>query len=145
MAFGRTRITAPSISASRRSATIRSGVPEASSVTSMPKSCASASTTRAETVAGEIARIYHRDAERTYLTEGLRTLLAMSARRLSGDANAQAVINLQTTFGGGKTHSMLAVWHLFSGRPLHEFPQDVQDVLLGESSVVEDAGHHTND
>ena len=35
--------------------------------------------------------------ERTYLTEGLRTLLAMSARRLSGDANAQAVINLQTT------------------------------------------------
>lgn len=68
---------------------------------------------------------------RTYLTDGLRELLRRSAARLAGDTNADAVINLQTTFGGGKTHSMLAVWHLFSGRPLHEFPQDVQDVLHG--------------
>ncbi|MBU8649651.1 DUF499 domain-containing protein [Micrococcus luteus] len=68
---------------------------------------------------------------RTYLTEGLRELLQRAAARLAGDRNADAVINLQTTFGGGKTHSMLAVWHLFSGRPLHEFPQDVQDVLAG--------------
>ena len=69
--------------------------------------------------------------ERTYLTEGLRTLLAMSARRLSKDANAQAVINLQTTFGGGKTHSMLAAWHLAGGTPLAELPQGVQDLLGG--------------
>ncbi|WP_166844731.1 Swt1 family HEPN domain-containing protein [Isoptericola sp. BMS4] len=68
---------------------------------------------------------------RTYLTDGLRELLQRSAARLAGNANADAVINLQTTFGGGKTHSMLAVWHLFSGRRLHEFPQDVQDVLVG--------------
>ncbi|WP_419705841.1 Swt1 family HEPN domain-containing protein [Promicromonospora sp. NFX87] len=68
---------------------------------------------------------------RTYLTDGLRELLRRSAARLAGDTNADAVINLQTTFGGGKTHSMLAVWHLFSGRPLGEFPQDVQDVLHG--------------
>ncbi|WP_262391127.1 Swt1 family HEPN domain-containing protein [Micrococcus luteus] len=60
---------------------------------------------------------------RTYLTEGLRELLQRAAARLAGDRNADAVINLQTTFGGGKTHSMLAVWHLFSGRPLHEFPR----------------------
>ena len=66
---------------------------------------------------------------RTYLTDGLRELLRRAAARLGGDENTDAVINLQTTFGGGKTHSMLAVWHLFSGRPLHEFPQDVQDVL----------------
>lgn len=69
--------------------------------------------------------------ERTYLTEGLKTLLAMSARRLSGDANAQAVINLQTTFGGGKTHSMLAAWHLAGGTPLADLPQGVQDLLGG--------------
>jgi len=30
--------------------------------------------------------------KRTYLTEGLKTLLTMTARRLSGDPNAQAVI-----------------------------------------------------
>jgi hypothetical protein avisC_05697 len=67
--------------------------------------------------------------ERTYLTEGLKTLLRMSARRLGGDRNAQAVINLQTTFGGGKTHSMLAIWHLAGGLSLEELPQDVQDLL----------------
>ena len=69
--------------------------------------------------------------ERTYLTRGLRTLLTMTARRLSGDPNAQAVVNLQTTFGGGKTHSMLAAWHLVGGTALEELPQDVQELLSG--------------
>lgn len=69
--------------------------------------------------------------ERTYLTRGLTTLLTMTARRLSGDPNAQAVINLQTTFGGGKTHSMLAAWHLAGETPLDDLPQDVQDLLGG--------------
>ncbi len=49
---------------------------------------------------------------RTYLTEGLRDLIDRAVRRLSGDQNASPVINLQTNFGGGKTHSMLALWHL---------------------------------
>lgn len=69
--------------------------------------------------------------ERTFLTDGLRTLLTMTARRIGGDENAQAIINLQTTFGGGKTHSMLAAWHLFTGHSATELPQSVQD-LLGE-------------
>ena len=50
-------------------------------------------------------------------------------RRLAGDQNASPVINLQTNFGGGKTHSMLALWHLASGTPLGDYPQDVQDML----------------
>ena len=37
---------------------------------------------------------------------------------MSGDDNASPVINLQTNFGGGKTHSMLALWHLAGGTPL---------------------------
>lgn len=69
---------------------------------------------------------------RTYLTDGLKELLRRAVDRISGWGSANPVINLQTTFGGGKTHSMLAVWHLFSGRPLHEFPQNVQDLLAGE-------------
>jgi predicted AAA+ superfamily ATPase len=48
---------------------------------------------------------------RTYLTEGLRLLLTGALRRLSG-TGGESVIDLQTTFGGGKTHSMLALWHL---------------------------------
>lgn len=75
--------------------------------------------------------------ERTYLTEGLRDLLVRAARRLGGDAGASPVINLQTTFGGGKTHSMLAVWHLASGTPIAEYPQDMQE-LLGEYEMPQD-------
>jgi hypothetical protein len=66
---------------------------------------------------------------RTYLTEGLRDLMGRAIRRLSGDANASPVINLQTNFGGGKTHSMLALWHLAAGQPLTAFGQDVQELL----------------
>ena len=67
--------------------------------------------------------------QRTFLTSGLKDLIVRSVRRLSGDVNASPVINLQTNFGGGKTHSMLALWHLASGRPLVDYPQDVQDLL----------------
>lgn len=73
---------------------------------------------------------------RTYLTDGLKELMRRATDRISGSESANPVINLQTTFGGGKTHSMLAVWHLFSGRPLHEFPQGVQDLLPGEHAPV---------
>ena len=70
---------------------------------------------------------------RTYLTEGLRDLLAWSARRIGGDLNAPPVVNLQTNFGGGKTHSMLALWHLLSGTPLTSYPDEVQKLLAGHS------------
>ena len=69
---------------------------------------------------------------RTYLTEGLRDLISRAVRRLSGDDNASPVINLQTNFGGGKTHSMLALWHLAARQKATEYGQEVQD-LLGES------------
>ena len=68
---------------------------------------------------------------RTFLTEGLRDLLERGVRRVSGDMNASPVINLQTNFGGGKTHSMLALWHLFSGTPIASMPQEVQDLVDG--------------
>jgi len=66
---------------------------------------------------------------RTYLTEGLRDLLARAARRVGGDSSASPSVNLQTTFGGGKTHSMLALFHLFGGTPLDRMPEDVQQVV----------------
>ena len=56
---------------------------------------------------------------RTYLTEGLRHLLRTALLRLSGQAG-DPVVELQTNFGGGKTHSMLALYHLFSGTPAAE-------------------------
>ncbi|EGD53945.1 DUF499 domain-containing protein [Gordonia neofelifaecis] len=62
---------------------------------------------------------------RTYLTEGLRDLITRNVARLTGDENASPVINLQTNFGGGKTHSMLALWHLASGADNHVFGDEV--------------------
>lgn len=67
---------------------------------------------------------------RTYLTDGLRDLITRGVRRLAGDMNASPVINLQTNFGGGKTHSMLSLWHLAGGTPREEFPQEVQELLI---------------
>jgi len=52
--------------------------------------------------------------ERTFLTEGLRHLLRTALLRLSGEGG-DPIVELQTNFGGGKTHSMLALYHLFSG------------------------------
>ena len=51
--------------------------------------------------------------QRTYITEGMRLLLISVAERLAGKGG-DPVIQLQTAFGGGKTHTMLAVYHLAS-------------------------------
>lgn len=58
---------------------------------------------------------------RTYLTEGLKQLLAGALMRLSGKGG-DPVIELQTNFGGGKTHTMLALYHLFFGVSAAELP-----------------------
>ena len=50
---------------------------------------------------------------RTYLTESLKRLLVGGVQRISGKGG-DPVVQLQTNFGGGKTHSMLALYHLFS-------------------------------
>lgn len=54
----------------------------------------------------------------TFLTEGLRRILTSSLERLAGTGGGDPVIGLQTAFGGGKTHTMLAVYHLAKARDL---------------------------
>ena len=68
---------------------------------------------------------------RTHLTESLKQMLAGAVRRVGGGAG-DPVVQLQTNFGGGKTHSMLALFHLFSGAA----PGD----LAGIDTVLRDAG-----
>ena len=65
---------------------------------------------------------------RTYLTAGLRQLLTQAAQRITSDGGVP-VVDLQTNFGGGKTHSMIALYHLFSGLPVTAFPQEVQELV----------------
>ncbi|MDW8468099.1 MAG: Swt1 family HEPN domain-containing protein [Burkholderiales bacterium] len=68
---------------------------------------------------------------RTYLTESLKRLLVNAVERLSGKGG-DPVVQLQTNFGGGKTHSMLALYHLFGGAA----PGD----LAGVDTVMAAAG-----
>lgn len=82
------------------------------------------------------APLHYRDATefytRTYITDGMRRLLIQVAQRLNGDGG-DPVVQLQTAFGGGKTHTMLAVYHLTQ--------RDVSLAALpGVSSVLEQAG-----
>ncbi|MCC7486352.1 MAG: DUF499 domain-containing protein [Burkholderiales bacterium] len=69
---------------------------------------------------------------RTFLTESLKRMLVGAVQRLSGQGG-DPVVQLQTNFGGGKTHSMLALYHLFSGTA----PKDLSGVdgLLAEAGV----------
>ncbi len=82
---------------------------------------------------------------RTYLTEGLRDLLVTGVRRLTGQGG-DPVVQLQTAFGGGKTHSMLALYHLFGGQIgfseipggeniTNAFPQ-IDDRILANRAVI---------
>ncbi|NOE33880.1 DUF499 domain-containing protein [Ruegeria sp. HKCCD7318] len=58
---------------------------------------------------------------RTYLTDGLSRLLEGAAKRLAGKGG-DPVVELQTNFGGGKTHSMLALYHMVGGTPVADLP-----------------------
>jgi predicted AAA+ superfamily ATPase len=87
---------------------------------------------------GEGSDEYRDPAEffrRTYLTESLKRLLVGAVQRLSG-AGGDPVVQLQTNFGGGKTHSMLALYHLFSGKAS-------AGELLGIDSVLAESGMST--
>jgi predicted AAA+ superfamily ATPase len=68
---------------------------------------------------------------RTFLTESLKRLLVGAVQRISGKGG-DPVVQLQTNFGGGKTHSMLALYHLLSGVSGSE--------LTGVDAVLAEAG-----
>ncbi len=83
---------------------------------------------------GEGTDEYKNPAEffrRTYLTDSLKRMLIGAVKRLAGQGG-DPVVQLQTNFGGGKTHSMLALYHLFSGIA----PSD----LAGIDAVMDEAG-----
>jgi predicted AAA+ superfamily ATPase len=72
--------------------------------------------------------------QRTFITDGLRELLRIALQRFNSQGG-EPVIELQTNFGGGKTHSMLSLYHLCSGTPLAELP--------GLDEVCSELGIHT--
>ena len=47
---------------------------------------------------------------KTYQTRGLKNILEISQKRLKGEGG-DPIIQLQTPFGGGKTHTLIALYH----------------------------------
>ena len=77
----------------------------------------------------------------TYITPGLRQLLVNTLKRLGGKVG-DPVIQLKTGFGGGKTHSLIALYHLVTGiNILRELPADGEYKRLREEieDILEEA------
>ena len=94
--------------------------------------------------AADITQVYsgkataeYQDAQqfysRTFITEGMRLLLISVTQRLAGHGG-DPVIQLQTSFGGGKTHTMLAVYHLATCKDT--------SALDGIPSILDASGIH---
>ena len=73
----------------------------------------------AQVIAGRASEEYGdptRFFARTWPTRGLRNLLSNVCRRLSGaGGEAAAIFRLDTSYGGGKTHGLIALVHAVSG------------------------------
>ena len=48
--------------------------------------------------------------KKTYLTKGLQNLIELAGKRLQGEGG-DPIIQLQTPFGGGKTHALITLYH----------------------------------
>lgn len=89
----------------------------------------------AQVVKGEGPSEYQDPVEffqRTYVTAGMKGLMVQALKRVCG-LGGDPVIQLKTAFGGGKTHSMLALYHLLRARvPV--------DKLIGVRPILDEAG-----
>ncbi|MFE4108425.1 ATP-binding protein [Almyronema epifaneia] len=67
----------------------------------------------------------------TFATDGLRTLIAEVYGRFTGKTVGSPVIRLETSFGGGKTHDEIALWHIAKrGRDIQGLERFVEDLSL---------------
>lgn len=67
--------------------------------------------------------------KKTYLTQGLSNLLLDALYRLSGSPRGEAVMQIQTPFGGGKTHVLIALYHLLAHADEVDHMDSIRDLL----------------
>lgn len=72
--------------------------------------------------------------QQTHLTQSLKTLVTSSIQRVTG-MSGHPVVRLQSGFGGGKTHSLITLFNLFSGVNASE--------MNGVTPLMEAAGVYT--
>jgi len=98
-----------------------------------------------DVIDGKADRVYQDPAtyfDNTYPTGGLRLLLDEALGRLTGaKPTNNAVIRLETAFGGGKTHNLIGLYHAASGRISPDMATGVVDpALLPRPGQVRIAG-----
>ena len=86
--------------------------------------------------------------ERTHITPGMRTLLVNTLKRVSGKGG-DPVIQTKTDFGGGKTHSLIALYHLIKNgqsliNPPVNAPFEIQDAANAIRGILREAGIDPN-
>ncbi len=82
----------------------------------------------------------------TYITPGIRTLLVNTLKRISGNGG-DPVIQTKTGFGGGKTHSLIALYHLVNSTDALTNPtgNEQSDQTYNEiRGLIEEAGLDTD-
>lgn len=93
---------------------------------------------------------YHNAVEfynRSYITPGLKSLLVNTVKRINGNGG-DPVIQMKTGFGGGKTHSLIALYHLvesadilsaLAANPTDKTGEMLQDVFV-EAGLTDPQG-----
>lgn len=68
--------------------------------------------------------------KKTYFTQEISSLLESILLRLSGNKGIEPVVQLQTPFGGGKTHTLLAIYHMFKNKDIAIKSNDIKKLLF---------------
>jgi hypothetical protein len=86
--------------------------------------------------AAEVYRIPNQFFASTYPTVGMRTLIEDCFGRLTGRGSGTASIRLDTSYGGGKTHQLIALYHIAKhGRTISGIETFADPSLLPEAPV----------
>lgn len=74
--------------------------------------------------------------DRTYFTRNLERILLDVLNMVGSDGGRESVIQLLTSFGGGKTHTLLSIYHMFENREKIDHLESINEII--EKSEVED-------
>ena len=97
-----------------------------------------------DVVEGNAEAVYQNPSvffENTYPTDGLKLLVNEVLGRLTGFKPTNSpIIRLETAFGGGKTHNLIALYHLAKGGIQESIVRHIVDVNLLPKEKIEIAG-----
>lgn len=64
--------------------------------------------------------------QKTFITAGLRDIAKRVVEALNGEESENRVISLQTGFGGGKTHTLISLYHIAkAGKAIHNYSESI--------------------